>query len=96
MALTIKEQSEKTYKVGKIGNWNVNLNYESINGAAPKQVNVDAGKDGNTSHFFNLTYVKNGGNNFNFNGGAEIDLPLVTEVLAEIEIIYDSFNPPAS
>lgn len=92
MALTLKETSEKTYKVGKIGNWNVNLNYESINGTAPKQVNVDAGKDGNSTHFFNLTYVKNGGNNFNFNGGAETDIALVTDLLQEIDVIYDSFN----
>ena len=86
--LVLTTSSERKYYNGKINDWNIVLDFETVNNVMPKEINVVATKTDIAGPRFSLThFTASNADSFNFNNGAETDLDLVAAVIVEVKKI---------
>ncbi|RNL50761.1 hypothetical protein [Pedobacter jejuensis] len=87
--MEIKETTTKSYGSDKVGDWNLDYQWESANGAKPAGVKV-TGNNG-TGGFINGD-ISQPNTNISFGGGAAFDLEVTASILATVAEVNATFE----
>jgi len=93
MSRTNTKTVSKFYDSDKVNDFDLGYEYESENNSVPAEVRVTGSNGKGGSFYFSRSGTSE---NFNFSGGASLDIKVVTEVAAEVAKILAGFEKKAA